>query len=377
MKNEDIEYILNINNLTEKLEKNNKNTYSNLKRTNHLYFLLRSFFDLLKLLYSLRFKPSSISSDLIYTMHNLCYVEQNGIYKERLLNNIKLINPIYINYGKEHIINNIDTFKVYNIGYLIKFINLFIKKENSKLTSLHSHSILNNLILKKFNGKNIYLLCHYDINGYSVIFSKHRKKFKIIEVQHGTIVNYPPYSTSTNKKLIDKFYVKNNRTIDFLKNNLNKNFYDVEYEVIKNQYNTTKYNNDFLNIMYISSIELNDYHPLFYELMQHISEYNLNIRILIRLHPRERNKKDLFESIISKYTPNFSFSESINWFDDLNSSNSFVLSPWSSIIEESIDNNINTIIIDKLGKEKFKYLSNSPFFHFTDNIKNLNSILNI
>src|SRR5690606_26481628 len=127
---------------------------------------------------------------------------------------------------------SIDNYKVYNIGGVIKLVSFFYKKKNSSLKYLSAYSFLNNLILKNYKGKIVYLICYYDANGFSVVNSKYRNKFHLIEIQHGNMINYPPYIYVSDSKIADEFYVKNQGTIDYLKKHLNKNYPDILYQIL-------------------------------------------------------------------------------------------------------------------------------------------------
>src|SRR5690554_4174680 len=189
-------------------------------RKSIFYIFFLSFLDFLELtlkLIIIRFNKKPYS--LIYTHANLCAFENNQ-FKERLVENLKIENRIYINQGKEKIIKSIDGYKTYNIGGVVNLVSRLFLNKNNKINSLTAYYIVNNYILFFYSKKNIYLLCHYDQNGLSIVFSKYRKKIKLIEVQHGGMINYPPYMNPSLIKIADIFYIRNNETIDYLKKHL-------------------------------------------------------------------------------------------------------------------------------------------------------------
>src|SRR5690606_19389980 len=113
-----------------------------------------------------------------------------------------------------------------------------------------------------------------------------------IEVQHGSMINYFPYIKKSPLKVIDTFYIKNQATIDFLKNHLCKD-YDCQYKLIP--YPTPKrFAKPGKHILYASTVELNGVHP---EFLKFLNDYkNNDLTVYIRLHPREKDKKEFFKN---------------------------------------------------------------------------------
>jgi hypothetical protein len=103
-------------------------------------------------------------------------------------------------------------------------------------------------------------------------------------------------------------------------------------------------------ILYCSSIEVNGIHPVLYNFLQN---HNL-FKLRIRMHPRETSKK-IFSDQLNSVNINYDFDEFNDWKDNLNNYNLTVVTPWSSIAEESTDLSIKTIIIDKIGRDRFKH----------------------
>jgi hypothetical protein len=369
------EYYLDVSSRIAEFEKRNVNSNFLVKKGTGNYafsIFLRSILDLFLLtikLINIRFNKKSYA--LIYTQANLCAFENNQ-YRERLVNNLVTENRIYVNQGKEKIIKTIDGYKTYNIGGIVDFISRLFLNNSKKTNLLKAYQLVNNYILFFYNKKKVYLLCHYDQCGMSIIFSKFRKKIKLVEVQHGGIINYPAYSKASSIKIVDTFYVRNNETINYLKNHLNSNFQNIEYFIIpysKNELNEI----DGIQILYSSSVEINGFHPVFLDFLKS-AEYS-NRTITVRLHPREKEKQEVFENVLVDNNVKYKFDNSINWLESNTIKNLIVISPWSSVIEEASDNGFKTIIIDKLGKKRFNYLIDEKTVFYADNFKRLGEII--
>ena len=104
------------------------------------------------------------------------------------------------------------------------------------------------------------MLWFYDLNSLSLIFSEYRSRVNLIEVQHGSIINYPPYVKAAPVKIADLFYVKNQSTIDYLKTHLCANF-PAEYKLIPYPQNSRKFVPG-LHLFYASTVEFNGLHPV-------------------------------------------------------------------------------------------------------------------
>jgi len=218
-----------------------------------------------------------------------------------------------------------------------------------------AYQVVNNSILRSLDyGKEVYLLWYYDLNSLSLIFSKQRTKVKLIEVQHGSIINYPPYIKPAPVKLIDVFYVKNQPTIDYLKAHLCKGF-DCEYHLIPYPKGNRKMFPG-LNILYASTVDFKGVHPVFLKFLENAKNPDLNLQV--RLHPRERTPEieELFTKQINSRGVQFVFDRTKNWISENQIENLIVVSPWSSSIEDSYDNGFTTIIIDPAGKQRFAHL---------------------
>lgn len=347
-----------VNNI--KIKKVNK---FNLLISNFIFILVSiyDFFILKILLYNKKFRQKKI----VYTAYNFTNTI-NGKLEDRIVKPLFTENILFINQSKEIRLKKINNQKVYNIGGIVKLVKLFQFKKSYRMKFFYSYQIVNGWILSSFMSKEVYLLWFYDLNSLSIIFSSYRNKLKLIEVQHGSIINYPPYIKKGLIKLIDKFYVKNQLTIDYLKEHLCKD-YDCEYSIIPYPI-VNRFKKEGIHILYASTIDFGGLHPVFIKFLKTTDYKNLNIQI--RLHPRERTKEieTLFSNQMKECNFEFIFDKSENWLDNNKIENLIVISPWSSSIEDSFDNGYTTIIIDEAGKNRFCHLIDNNKCYFSDDI---------
>ncbi len=324
--------------------------------------LALSLFDLFCLILN-SFKNSE-QKTILYLARNFTVLDENGNLYYRLPLPVIDENTILINHSKIDFIRKVNNKRVYNIGHLIKFISLFYINKEKFINHFCAYKKINEILVLILKPKSIITLCFYDMNGLSLIFSKCRSKFELIEIQHGSIINYPPYLEPCIYKPADTFYVKNIETIAFLKANLAKNF-ECKYELIKYP-EVPRMKKPGINILYASTIEFNGFHPVFIKFLKEQTLKELNL--IIRLHPREREKEDIFRSFISKFDVKFEFDNSKNWLESNVIENLFVVSPWSSTIEDAYDNGYISIIIDPVGKERYSHLINGKSSIYTDDL---------
>ncbi len=315
-----------------------------------IFLMVCSLVDFLLLLIKL---TTSHHSVLIYTAPGYCS-QKDGKTTDRILGNLHLENRIYINQSKEARVESIDSYKVYNIGGLVKLLSFFVRTPKPSLKNLKAYCLINNFILKRYKGNQVYLICYYDANGISVVFSKYRKQFQLIEVQHGNMINYPPYAYASDLNIADAFYVKNQATITYLKNHLNQNFPDVEYHLLPNPKQNTMAQPG-IHLLYASTLEFNGIHPMFMEYLTALTPQE-NVTVYIRLHPREKHKKEIFLNQTKNILSTIIFDDSLNWLASNTIKNLIIISPWSSVIEDAHDNEYPCIIIDPNGLERFRYL---------------------
>jgi len=344
-----------------------KNYFSNTQ------VVCKSIIDYSVLMYLLYMKKSYFNNKrIVYTAKNLCTVN-NGVLEDRIVKPIFHNNIIFVSHAKDYTIDKINNQRVFNIGGIIKLYSRLIDKKHSlKMRLFLSYRTINDSILKQLNGNEVYSLCYYDLNGLSLALSSYRKQIKFGEVQHGSIINYPPYAEPAPFILADIFYVKNKETIEYLKYNLCKNF-KPEYQLIP--YPKVKRQElDGVYVFYASTVEFNGFHPVFENFLKTNSINDLHI--IVRLHPREKEKESIFRTVLEKYSSNFEFDNSKNWLENNKIKNLIVVSPWSSSIEDSYDNDFITITIDPVGKERYSHLIDDKQCYYSDDlIKTIENIL--
>lgn len=309
--------------------------------------------------------------NLLFLSNSFCF-DKSGTCELRIGREIIPKSTVFINSSKELIINRIGSQKVYNIGLLIKVVSVIWCRETDIVAKNYkAYRFINNgILLFRSCFDRIYFYCHYDLNAFSLIFSKYRGDLTLVEIQHGSMINYPVYSIPSTIKVADIFYVRNLATIEYLKTHINKNFicdykllkYPVEAKVIKRG----------LNILYASSLEMNGFHSVFKQFIRSSTSATLGeINLSIRLHPREKGKEHLFTEELKGYTVNYKFDNSDNWLIANAIQDLIVVSPWSSIIEEAVDNNYTTIIIDKTGRLRYSQLINNLNCFYSENLNNI------
>lgn len=332
---------------------------------NQISVCLKSIYDFSCLIILLKFNKSAFENkNVVYTAKNLC-TEINGEFEDRIVKPIFTSNIIFISHAKEYVIDKISKQRVFNLGGLVKLLSkLLFRKHSSMMRSFLSYKRVNDIILKNLNGNNVLTLCYYDLNGLSLVFSDYRHQIKLIEVQHGSIINYPPYAKPAPVKIADVFYVKNKPTIDYLKSYLCLN-YPSEYRLIPYPKGNRKYVAG-LHVFYASTIEFNGLHPVFINFLE--STTHSNLHIIVRLHPREREKESIFKDQLDRFNVNFEFDRSRNWLENNRIENLIVVSPWSSSIEDSYDNGFVTVTIDPVGRERYKHLLDNEKCYYSENL---------
>lgn len=349
--------------------KGNKGNFLAIKLKSFL-FICHSFIDLVILKLHLLF-PKYRNKKIVYTTPRFTS-DINGRLEDRIFKFLFTQNIIYINHSQENRIKSISNQKVYNIGGVVKVIALFSKESNRTMKTFYAYQRVNKWILKGFNFKEVYFVLYYDLNSLSIILSDYRKCLKLIEVQHGSMINYFPYLKRAPLKIIDLFYVKNQPTIDFLKENVCQG-YDCEYKLIpypspKRSIKPGKY------ILYASTVELNGIHPVFLEyLKQNESE---NLTVFIRLHPREKDKENYFKNQLKDIKATVLFDDSKDWLESNTIENVIVVSAWSSMIEDAADNGFKTVILEEFGKERFGYLIDDKNVIFAPDVETINIFFN-
>lgn len=277
-------------------------------------------------------------------------------------------NYIYFSYDKYIYLKNIEGIKVYNIGIVVK---LFSKlKAHKKLSLQNDFNIwypIQNFICKRLNKNTVYIPAYSNGAGLSLVFNKYRENFKLVEVQHGSVLNYPPYSFVSNLPLIDAFYYRTEIDKCFLKDNLFAK-QTVEFLQIPQEQITFLPKTNRIEILYVSSYEFNDFHPVFKKFINNVAQ---NVFIRVRLHPRQSNLEAVFSKQLETNNVSFEIHQYSNWHENL-PSNTIVISPFSSVIEEAANVGLKAIIIDPLGSKRFNYLLNKENCIFSENLYELN-----
>lgn len=363
------QYYISLNQKFDSLNRSKPDIeFNKIKFSKNFKFTIISFVDIILLCFKLVFSPSRKSHEIIYTSKSFCS-EVRGELRDRISSNILIQNRIYINHGKDDILKSIDGNKVYNVGIAVKFLAILFRRKNKSLAYLKAYSIVNNFILFFFKGKKVFSLCHYDLNGLSLVFSEFRENIVLIEIQHGSMINYYPYISPSETKIADVFYVKNQQTIDYLKLHLNRNFQDIEYKFLSYPESKAVYKKG-KHILYASTVELNGIHPVFLAYLKQIKE-DEQVEILIRLHPREKNKITVFENQVKGVKAKITLDESKNWLESNTIKNLIVVSPWSSVIEDAADNQYKSIIINEMGRDRFAHLIDNKNVIYANNLHSL------
>ena len=318
----------------------------------HAIFILKSLIDLITLRVAL-IQNKTKAKRIVYTAYNFCNII-DGNYEDRIVKPLFSDNIIFINTSKERFLKSINNQKVYNIGGLVKIMSLAYHGTRQMRLFKAYQALNNSLIRGLHNGREVFLLWYYDLNSLSIIFSKFRGRIKLVEVQHGSIINYPPYIKPAPIKLIDVFYVKNQPTIDYLKEHLCKGF-DCEYYLIPYPKGNRK-EVPGIHLLYASTVDFKGVHPVFLSFLKNTKIRDLHLQV--RLHPRERTPEieALFTNQIASCGVHFTFDKTKSWISENQIENLIVISPWSSSIEDSYDNGYKTIIIDPAGKQRFAHL---------------------
>jgi len=338
---------------------------------NLIAFGICGFYDFIRVLMKLSY-ISLTNGDkvkLLFLTKNFC-VDNHGKLKIRIAPNLFDRNTFIINSSKENYIKKVEGNKVYNIGFFVGLISkLRIFSEDYVLKQFSSYEFVNDYLLKFRNAiESVNFFWFYDLNSFSLIFSKYRDHHKLVEIQHGSIIDYPPYQFPAPAKIADLFYVRNERTVAFLKNHLCKDFH-CEFEIIP-YFKIVRRYVPGINMLYASTIEFEGFHTVFKDFLKssHFAASSLNL--IIRLHPRERGRESLFLIDLVGFKGRYEFDYSENWLVANAIEGLIVVSPWSSIIEEACDNKFNTITIDEIGKNRFSYLHGNPYFRFSSDLTN-------
>lgn len=324
-----------------------------------------SIVDSIHLILLLKLRKHTVKSKrIVYTGQGSCF-EVNGKLEDRIVKPLFSDNILFINSQKGIRIKMVNNQKVFNLGSLVKVMsNLFFRNLSYKMRVYKAYSTVNDILLKHLNGNEVYVICLWEMNTLSIVFSKYRSKIKLIKVQHGSMINYPPYLKPSPAKVADLIYVRNKPTIDFLKNHLCA-LYPTEYKLIPYPDKNRVYVPG-VHIFYASTIEINGLHPVFLDFL--VKNTDPSLHVILRLHPRERMREKEFAAGLVNCQGKFEFDNSKNWLEGNNISNLIVVSPWSSTLEEAFDNGLIAITIDPVGKSRFSHYIDSKTFFYSENL---------
>ncbi len=267
-----------------------------------------------------------------------------------------------------------------------------IKTFEKNLIKLLTWEDLITKVLSKKKPKKIILVCHYTISSFAILNSAIKFSIPIIEIQHGSIVNYPPYTVklSLNEFPIpDEFWSWDKESEVFAKHNLfhskkviltenlwHKYWESTDQSFISDQEKVLK-NKAKIIILYTSVPELNGIPKI---ILQAIELSPSNFEWWIRLHPREKDKVNNFKSQIKRLqqkrivqidTPTTIPLPVV--IDNIN----IHISSWSSSTIEVLNKNLPTIIIHEQGKARFsEYFNTSNFYFEKNDPKNIISLIN-
>jgi hypothetical protein len=320
--------------------------------------------DFIQLYIRVRFnKNSTKNKKFVYTARNFCNVVDGNLV-DRVVKPLFTDNIIFINPSKEMLLDKINDQKVYNLGILVKFLSFFYRDRAQFMRFFKAYRLVNDVIISHLAQHEVYILWFYNSNSLSLIFSRFRENITLIEVQHGSMVNYPPYAKPAPIKIADVFYVKNQPTIEYLKTHLCLNF-PAEYRLIPYAQQKREIVPG-IHILYASTVEFNGLHPVLKQFLTNFQQDDFHL--IIRLHPREKDKEALFVEQMQPYKVNYCFDRSENWLEGNHIANLIVISPWSSTIEDAYDNGFQTIIIDPVGRERYKHLIDNKRCFYSDDL---------
>ena len=331
--------------------------------------LILSFVDFFSLIFkSLSFGKKKTK---IYFTHS-SFIKKEGNKNVDVLYNeiLDVKNSIFISYDKFNYFDKVNDVKVYNLAVIVRVLDfLNIIKSESKLKNFTRWKFITEQLTKILNENLIYIPAYSNETGLSLLFNKYRDNYTLIEMQHGSVVNYPPYSFISEIPLVDVFYYKDERSKMFLLQNL---FAKHPPKMIIMQSKKLEFlpATAMKELLYISSFEYNGFHPVFEDFLK---TKPVNCHVRVRLHPRQNDIAQTFIQKLEENKINFTIDTSKYWYD-LTPINTTVVSPFSSVIEEAVTAGLKTIIIDAVGATRFDYLIDGKNCIFSNNLPDLNLI---
>lgn len=329
-------------------------------------FLLHGCFDMIILLFRLNSIRKNKTS-IYYTHTSFIRQNQNNfediLYKELFTKN----NLIIISYDRYNYYKRISNFKVYNLGNVVRILQkISIIERKTNQFNLNNWLFVNEIICKKLNGNDVYIPAYSNETGFSLVFNRYRKNFKLIEIQHGSVINYPPYSFVSEMPLVDTFYYRNESSKLFLEKNLFAKI-AVTLKPLKPETSNFLPSTSRTEMLYISSYEYDMIHPVFEEFLRNKPD---NCFVKIRLHPRQLPLEENFKKKLTELNCNFEIDKSKMWYSTI-PYNTIVVSPLSSVLEEAVNFKLKTIIIDNVGAKRYDYLIDNKICFYSSNIMKL------
>ena len=293
------------------------------------------------------------SRTLAFTQRSFCVEDETGGLQDRILKGIAPTNAVFINHSKDTPLSRIDGRRVFNVGGVVRVVAFVLDRTSApRHLYLDAHRLVNDLFLRFTHRTEVLSPCFYDANGLSLVTSRYRSRFHLSEVQHGSIINFPPYRQPAPVPIANRFFVRNEHTAEYLRTHLCLHS-SAEYQVIRRNGRSLQ-RKPGLHVLYASTIEVGGLHPVFLNFLNDPSF--TAVQVCVRLHPRERAREPEFRRQLDASGRHYSIDESPDWLDAVTAENTIVVSPWSSILEEAADLGFAAITIDPVGRERYAHL---------------------
>lgn len=284
---------------------------------------------------------------------NIVFVSRNLVLYERFFSGKDLESAIFINYHQTHLVRSFAGRRVFNVGVVVGAIKKILSGGQSLLRDVRLFDGLYSPIRRLLGGACVYIPCYYDASGLALILNTKRAAYEVIEVQHGSVCNFGPYSRPVSFKAADRFIALDRRSAEYVRRHL---FAKVPTKVETTEAQpleaTHRIENEVPVILYCSSVEVNGIHEKFVTFLR-ACETKDSFRLKVRLHPRELDRKALFSHQLRELGISFEFDESGDWLTGNPYLHMIVVTPWSSVVEEAHRNGIPSVVLDNFGKERF------------------------
>lgn len=287
---------------------------------------------------------------------SIVFVAKNLVLYEKHLATMDLGRTLFIGYHQTEILDSFLDNRVLNIGLLVGMAKRLTRRERSMLGDARLFSRIHRCIRPLMSGSRVFIPCYYDANGLALIMSDRRDLYEVIEVQHGGICNFEPYTRPVPFRVADRILVADNRTADYLKHHLCSRV-PVEIDLMESEKPecVQRVDNEIPVILYCSSIEVGGVHEGFLSFLTSCDD-KARPRLRVRLHPRELDRKDLFKDQLGDAGWDFDFDDSPDWLAGNPFVRLVVVTPWSSVVEEGVREGIRVVILDEFGRERFRDL---------------------